>query len=323
MSIDLTTTILNESVQNEIQRLRNDGKSDEEILSILNQETLTNALNTLIDRMASDTVSTIENSMFERVMEERARTDAFVAHNEQIWYKGFAASEAMYLVSLDAARDYCKALNDFPEETRKEKQCRFTALQQIHGRACQEYLEILHLIKFGFADGAYASWRSLYELSVIAEFVFSHDESVAKAYFDQSNTDEQWHDWAKAAPEFAGHKGHIRFSDLQNKCPFATAAWKSEFKLSCQLVHPSPQGTFFRLGDKSAGKENYVPVGHSDCGLAIPAVNSAISFSVVSAHFFNLFTTGDGCVYIKTLTGWAELIRKTYLEIEKNSFPQD
>ena len=36
----------------------------------------------------------------------------------------------------------------------------------IHGRALQQFLEIIILMKNGFADGAYASWRSVFELII-------------------------------------------------------------------------------------------------------------------------------------------------------------
>src|SRR5699024_117475 len=43
----------------------------------------------------------------------------------------------------------------------------FDALMRLHSRACQTSYEILELLKSGFADGAYARWRSLHESEVI------------------------------------------------------------------------------------------------------------------------------------------------------------
>lgn len=58
------------------------------------------------------------------------------------------------------------------------------------------YLEILTLVKNGLADGAFARWRSLFELSVISNFISSNSEEVAKAYYEASEGDGKWYDWA-------------------------------------------------------------------------------------------------------------------------------
>lgn len=43
----------------------------------------------------------------------------------------------------------------------------FDALVRLHARATQVAMEIHYLLTAGFADGAFARWRSLYELSII------------------------------------------------------------------------------------------------------------------------------------------------------------
>ena len=48
---------------------------------------------------------------------------------------------------------------------------KFETLLRLHARSCQIACEILELIRAGFADGAMARWRSLYEISVLANFL--------------------------------------------------------------------------------------------------------------------------------------------------------
>ena len=55
------------------------------------------------------------------------------------------------------------------------------------------------MIRLGFADGAYARWRSLYELCVYADFIKHQGEQIAKQYIEQSETDESNCRWAKGA----------------------------------------------------------------------------------------------------------------------------
>ena len=73
-------------------------------------------------------------------------------------------SEMMYIIVTEAIEDYRKIFDEMPDESKRELQYRYLAISQLHGRACQQYLEVLCLLKSGFADGAFARWRSMYEL---------------------------------------------------------------------------------------------------------------------------------------------------------------
>lgn len=56
------------------------------------------------------------------------------------------------------------------------------ALVGIHGRALRTGTAVLVLLDNGLPDDAYARWRTLYELSVIAEFISEHGEEAANRY---------------------------------------------------------------------------------------------------------------------------------------------
>ena len=58
----------------------------------------------------------------------------------------------------------------------------FATLAVLHARACQVSSEILVLLRCGFADGAYARWRTLYELSAVSLFIEKNGKEVAKRY---------------------------------------------------------------------------------------------------------------------------------------------
>mgnify|MGYP007003805305 CR=1 FL=1 len=112
----------------------------------------------------------------------------------------------------------------------------------------QIYLEVVCLNKNGFADGAYAKWRSLYELSIIATFIKKYGENVAKAFIKSANTEDRY-EWAREADCFKDYnKKYITFSAIQDNCEIATKEWKKEYNFVNQLVHASPQGTMYRLG---------------------------------------------------------------------------
>lgn len=322
MANDFTMDLLNNVLQQRVVDLRAGGLSDSEIINKISELKIEDALMKVSEVMASDTVDLMESTMYERVLDERAKTAQFIAHNEQIWGKGFVASEALYIVSLELAQTFNDYVVSLPQEVISNKQFQYAALCAIHGRACQQFLEILHLLKNGFADGAYARWRSIYELSVIAEFISKNGEAVAKAYCEAADTDDDYHDWAKEAPYFANN-GHVTFDNIKKKCATENDVWRGQYKLSNKVVHASPQGTFGRLAN-GPGLEHLIPVGHSDYGLAMPAVNSAISLSIISTYFFNSISYGDGLVFIQIIHKWTEVIRKYYSGIEASCFePSD
>ena len=61
---------------------------------------------------------------------------------------------------------------------------KFETLLRLHARSCQIACEILELIKEGFADGAMARWRSLHEISVLANFLEKGTEELCQRYLD-------------------------------------------------------------------------------------------------------------------------------------------
>lgn len=300
------------------------GLSDDEIILRIAEKKLDNALENALemvaDRASEDSVKWLKNDMYERVIDERAYTTEFMARNEQLWNRGFILSEAMYLIVLESAQAYSEIISETPDEKLENRKYVYSVLRQIHARACQQFLEILHLLKGGFADGAYARWRSLYELSVISEFIRKNGETVAKAYYEDALvTDYSKNYWAKTAPCFASRKGKsVPFNAIQDECSFANAAWKNMYSLANQVVHSSPQGTFGRLCVPSM--KNVTPVGRSNYGLAAPAINAAASLAMISADFFISAPSGDGIVYIKTIVKWSEIVRECYSEIEKRCF---
>ena len=322
MSQDFTKDLIYNALEEHFAEQHANGLTDEEILSKLDGRRMKKICSTVIKLMAKDCISDLHDNLYERVFQARANNAQFIVHNEQIWQKGFVASEMMYLIVLDAAESYKGIFNELPDEQKQEYQYRHTVICQLHGRACQQYLEILCLLKNGFADGAFARWRSMYELCVVAQFIKQNNEIVAKAYYGESfhnNTTE--YRWARKAPRFAQSKDAIRFHDLLDACEPIIARWKKQYGLSNKTVHASPQGTFARLGKPQ--DLDIVAVGPSDYGLAMPAINSAIMLAIISSIYFELLHSGDGKVYAKVAASWVDKIREVYSEIERDSFQHD
>ena len=127
-----------------------------EITKKLEKIDLSDLFREMFFKMADDTTQYMRETMFEEVMAFRAEEDEFIIKQEQKWYKGFVASEAMYIMTLEAVEAYVNYVNDLSYEEKFKHHNTFTAMLHIHGRALQEFLEIITLMKNGFADGAYA-----------------------------------------------------------------------------------------------------------------------------------------------------------------------
>ena len=61
----------------------------------------------------------------------------------------------MSIIADEILGDYIKKYESTPMPYR------FITLKYIAGRACQVYREIVCLAKHGFADGAFARWRTM------------------------------------------------------------------------------------------------------------------------------------------------------------------
>jgi hypothetical protein len=308
------------AIQNVIDNYIEQGLTLDDIDKRIAKINFSELISDFTTQVAKDNVVYIKSAMYERILEERADTAEFMARQEQKWGKCFVASESMYFMAIGAAEEYCEFVkSNINKKDKKANRYTFVSLQHIHGRACQQYLEILYLMKHGFADGAYARWRSMYELSCIAVFIREYGEGVAKAYVGDSNSDNPWHDWAKEAQCFNGiKKKHIKFSDIQDKCTIPSKEWKAQYQLANKIVHASPQGTFNRLS--SSGKTKVISAGHSDYGITTPAEHSAISLAIISSTFFTLFPSGDAVIRVKSINEWIDVIRDLYFSTSDKIF---
>jgi len=261
-------------------------------------------------------VAYFELIMHEQVFNHELDDRLFLANLHDKWGNAFVAYKAMYSLAIVFAANYCESVGDL---SKSPKNYTFNALNHIFGRACQQFDEILCLMENGYSDGAYARWRSLYELAVYANFIFKNGETVAKAYSEQADTDEWKPLWAKAANCMKNEK-NISFDKIAEKCNMSYDAWKKEYSIASKLVHASAQGTYKRLGVKEPSQ--HIMVGKSDWGHHVPAERAAISLMQISNLFFNTVFNIDGYVSSLILRGWVEVIRKHFHGVVNTCFPE-
>ncbi len=317
--IEFFTNSLRKAVEKELENAESEEAAErimEKYKKLDVQEMFTNFLN----NVSNDAFENMKNNMFEEVMRFRADEQEFIARQEQKWYKAFVASETLYIMVLQTAEAYCEYVNTLDDNTKNTKVWGFTALLHIHGRAMQQYLEIITLMKNGFADGAYARWRSMYELAIISSFIDKYGENVAKAFVEASETDDRY-EWARSSNIFSKSKKHITFNDIQKNCDIDSLIWSKQYDLANKAVHASSQGTFYRLGNMVDNE--VISVGRSDYGITTPAEHSAISLAQISTMFFTVFSFSDILVAINGINKWLDVIREIYFKAHDEIFPDD
>lgn len=312
MAEDYVYEMFKEAIEEVIQEKIEKGASEKEIEKLTSQNHISDTYNKIVKHISNDFVKTIENIMYEKVLTEDAYVNEFLARQNQKWGKAFVVSDVLYLCVLESAETYVKYVN----ETYGQKvSFLYRALLNIHGRALQIYLEIMCLNKNGFADGAYARWRSLYELSVISAFISKYGEKVAEAFIKSAKTNDRY-EWARTAECLKNYRTDrkITFDAIQSKCKIVTKEWRKEYSFACKLVHASSQGTMYRLG---ANTSKGIPVGRTDFGMGISAMHSAISLSQITTQFFTVYPHSDSTVAIIAFRKWVNEIGKYYKRIEE------
>lgn len=320
---DTISEIVHDALKDKVEQWIKAGLSSDEIEDKINSIDIEAFLQKFTDTVSKDYASFFKEKMFEIELEERAKANEFLAHQEQLWGKCFAASQTMYTITIESAEKISAYINkNATEEEKEEHKFTYLALKYIHGRACQIFLEILTLLRNGFADCAYARWRSLYELNCIAYFIKSQGEQIAKQYYEQSQTDDRrYKTWTRGALDKDGKPHAIEnFHELEKYCEMGDV-WNQQYKLACLVTHGSPQGTFNRMAIYKS--TNLICVGASDYGIAVPAVHSAISLQLISALFFTVFPNADAIAYVKTLAELVKVIQEMYYSTEKMVFGEN
>ncbi|WP_170399032.1 DUF5677 domain-containing protein [Ruegeria arenilitoris] len=298
--------------------------SDEDTKSILSEfnkllkEDLPEVISNSVQDTAKAVVKGLENEWPEQKIEEDSSARYFRDRLNLRWSKGLDPLRMMLIASREVGQEYADKLS---RSKAKKGIARREVTVAVHARACQTALEILTLLENGLADGAYARWRTLYELSVVAMLVDRFGDEIAERYLAhdavsmrEAIRNEYRHDQIPYDPQslkgtaktietefqslvsefgksFAGPYGWAadsigkkapRFQDLEE-----AIEWKAlppNYKWSSHKIHAGVAGTLRTLG--SFDGELTVRAGASNAGIEIPAVNTAFSLLQITTLVF-------------------------------------
>lgn len=249
---------------------------------------------------------------------EREFCEGFRQRLEARWGKGFDGLRMLLAMCREMGAEI------FAREKRshsRKNQTLRAILLRLHTRACQVTAEIIALMENGFADGAMARWRTLYEIGVVATVISDGGDALAQRYIaheaveskfavdeydrcyqalgfkpmslkERRRVERAFDEAVKVyGPEFGKPYGwaaqHLRlkrvtFRDLEDAAQ--RSAMRSYYKMASYNVHADAKGIFHRLG--VLGDPSMVIAGASDAGFVEPGQNAAIALVQITALLF-------------------------------------
>lgn len=294
----------------------------DEILDSLNtflKEGLPNVVNGSIQDGAKSLVRALERKWPEQKVHEHNDMRYFRDRIDLRWSKGLDPLRKLLIASREVGQDFADRL---ARSKAKHGLVKRHALMILHMRACQTAMEILTLLENGLADGAYARWRTLYEVSVVAFVIDRFGDEIAERYLDhdvvsmrEAAINDLRHEGKEYVPgslrgdlkeleddfkaliekygkSFAGQYGwashHLdikapRFCDLERAVD--RTALPPDYKWSSYKVHAGISGAVRGLG--TIGGLPLIHSGASNAGLDTPAINTAYSLLHVTSLVFD------------------------------------
>lgn len=249
--------------------------------------------------------------------EHRKEQKGFGKHLNNKWGNVLDLLEVFILVSTEIGSEFNDSIRS---NTELEISPRFEVLSRSHARSCQIALEILSLLRNGFADGAHARWRTLHEIAVETNIINKNEDDLARKYLDhdlvlklqtarvfskydqkyggENVTKEELEDLEIACKELGELYGQaylnengwavnltgkrrITFSELESLAEFAHM--RPTYKMACLNVHGGSRGLLFRLGLSYEGDEEVLLSGSSVYGLSNPVQNTAYSILQITS----------------------------------------
>jgi len=220
-------------------------------------------------------------------------------------------------------------------------------LIRLHTRACRIAAESIKLLCSGFADGAMARWRTLYEISTVSCVISKFGNEIAERYLAHVVIEERKaltqlekygrrlrdepididtrravnDRFSSAVARFglsfrnqygwaAKHLGkhNPTFSDLIDAA--GISHWKPYYKIASHSVHANPKGLRAQFG--LLFDTDILLAGPSNAGLGEPGHSIAICLNQISALLLDLDNSLDNLVMLQLMVLLERAIGKAF-----------
>lgn len=129
----------------------------------------------IIDR-ASSLITSNEVEIIDSINNDNKQ---FVERNYIRWQSGFYKLEMLRQISLEAGMEFQKQFLKYPQFVSDSL---LGVLMRHHANACRITGEIIVLLKNGYADGALARWRTLFEIFITCLVIKKYGKEAAEDY---------------------------------------------------------------------------------------------------------------------------------------------
>lgn len=274
----------------------------------------------------------------------RKEQAGFEARNLRRWRKAFDLLETIWVCCEEVGSGF----NDFNRPAAIEAQDHvFEAMTYLHAKALLVTSEIICLLKGGFADGALARWRTLYENNVIAYLIRQEGQDLALRYVAHSRvqawqraqlTPEEKAEISRDLEEQAEYaiskfgdgiksrygwasnllgKKHPTFKDLAAKCGHEGGGGFYEF--ASQHIHFNHR-MFDELLANCESEKDVLIVGPSNSGMVMPMTMAAISISEATSLLLLHKPNLDRLSMLDSIWRMARRMAKLSSGLEKRTF---
>ncbi|MNI44912.1 hypothetical protein D3C73_993100 [compost metagenome] len=305
--------------------------------------------NTLPESSAS-LLNTLKANSMEMLEEHRFLRTEFETRLHRRWSKPINLLETLIVISSEGGEACFKTCSDKASD---ENNAVFEVLVKIHARACQISYEILCLLRGGFADGAMTRWRTLHELSVLANFISQNENEVAQMYLEYEYIERYYEmqEYIKHAPSLGyeelsneeikeiteikniliakyGADYEKPFGWTMNVLPKKERNFKGLeesihldhlrpfYKLACNYVHLGPKASSFSLGLMVGS--NLLIAGASNYGLADPGQNTSISLTQITTCLLIAYPSYQRLMIAKVMSLLVDEICESFVEVQMN-----
>lgn len=271
------------------------------------------------ESMAKSTLRTVKANWTDQSIVETAYYDGFKANIEARWGGALTPLRMLQALCHEVGEEIA-ARN--ARSKVKQRHVLRAVLSRLHARSCQIVGEILALLEGGYADGAMARWRTLYEINVVATVLVDGGEPLARRYLEHdvvesklaadeyarchaalgfrplSQRDRKTIDVAFAAMvaqygvDFGKPYGwaaqslglkRVTFRNLEDKAQ--RSPMRSYYKMASYNVHADVKGITHRLSVPDG--MDMMLAGASNVGLSEPGQNTAITIAQTTALLFH------------------------------------
>lgn len=275
----------------------------------------------ILDLAGSTLIATTREHENETINTLISEDDAFVERNRNRWAIGFQKLRALREISIQAGMNFQQHFLKIEEY---QHDVLYGVLMRQHAHACRISGEIIHLLEGGYADGAIARWRTLYEIAItcltikkygrdaasdyvkhgmvkntegileyqktaeamgLPPFSIEEIEAAEKLKEEITNGDRSWH-WARR------HAGASKLEKLREIV--GLEKWSHNYKLASRNIH-SDYYEMDRMHAMSDAKQNLLLVGQSNSGMTAPANFTAIILAQITCVFILAGSDDDQC----------------------------